>query len=413
MSTETVNQQETHVIENLLTIEQSPPDQVLEELHSQIKGCINVMRKLHAPPTGLDREPMVIRPGEAAEMLGISTATLTRASAEVGIKRSEDERQISYDQLQVRQIRQSRDLLPSSGKTSRPFVVTVANQKGGVGKTTTSINLAMDLACRGYRVLMVDMDPQSSLTASFLIDRGDGVKVTEGRLGAEFDDTIGAVVTGHVDDCRTLIRKTHWPLIDIIPACPDLAQGFIDVVNTLRETDGNLSLWVKLRNALHSLTTDEYDIVICDTTPAVSLDSIQLVLASDGWLIPMPARNLDIESAKSMLNLLAQWVPALRSNFGGQMQWLRFLITQRISNSNSEKTNELILRQFLGSMVLEDYMPKLEALERASAGARSVYEQPPAYPRSAAASAQDARRRMKPIHDQILDLITSTWSNRS
>lgn len=393
----------------------SPPDSVLNNLHDLIRECIAASRTLHAPPTGLDRVPLLFRPGDVAEFLNVAPITVIRTARDLGIERAKDagEKQLYLDQAQVRAIRKARGLLPTGGP-NRPYVVTVANQKGGVGKTTTCGNLGMELACRGYKVLMVDMDPQSSLTASFLVDRGDGTLLPEWLLDLGVEDTIGAVVSQGVTDIRTLIRKTHWPNIDMVPSCPDLAQGFVEVINTLRSNKGDdLTLWIRLRNALHSLEASEYDVIIVDTTPSVSLDSIQLVLASDGWLIPMPARNLDIESAKSMIGILREWVPILRRNFGGQLQWIRFLITQRMTLSNSERINEQVLRTFLGGLVLDGNMPRMEALERASAGARSVYEQQPSSPRSAASSAADARRKMQPIHNQLLDLILGTWSQRT
>lgn len=387
----------------LANLHQIPPVQALPFLHDEIARSLRIIRQVVAPPDGRSRAPLSLRAGEAAKLLGRSPTWLRKVTVELKLTADEQDRYREISPSEMTLIRRSK--LPPFNPTGegRPFVLAFANQKGGVGKTTTALNFAQDMASRGFRVLVLDLDPQSSMTASFLIDRGDGELLSDAEMAFTEADTAAAVMEGESRDLRSLIRKTHWPTIDIVPSSPDLSQMVLNIAVKLMEAQ--TSFWPALRDATNELTTEEYDFVVIDTTPAVTLDIVQISLAADGLIIPLPMRNLDIESARAMMAVLKRWLPDLDRNLGLRLKWLRFLNTQFRAGSVGEARNETVLQRALGHMFLPHRVPRLEALERSSAGAPSIWEQPPKSPRTAAVAARDAREVVRAVNDDILALV--------
>lgn len=383
----------------------APPLETTRLIHKEMGVALAVARRHVAPPDGRNRQPLRIRSAEASTLLGRSAAWLRSATEELGIGPETAGEYRALGPEEMRAIRKAK--LPQFDPTGerRPFVLAVANQKGGVGKTTTAINLVQDMASRGYRCLIVDLDPQSSMTASFLVDRGDGELVSDADLGLDKEGTAYSVMTGQVRTFEGLIRRTHWPTIDIVPSAPDLSHMVTSIATMIQ--DGERDFWGGLMAATRSLSVEDYDLVVLDTTPSVSLDIIQVSLAADAMLIPLPMRMLDIESGKAMMGVLSDWFPILAKHYRFGMRWMRFLVTQYVASSTSEAKARMLCRRVLGDLLLESAIPRMAALERGSGGAPSIWETPPVKPKSVAASARAAREQLRKSHDEILEMITS------
>lgn len=399
-----------------MTIFGSPEDLILamEAVAAGLKSACAAIRERAAPPDGLTRPELPMTTGEACALLGISSTTLKNAEAELrlldptaAVDRTDTQRRKLYSH-DIYRFRQHLGL-SAAEPGSRPHVIAVANQKGGVAKTTTSINLAQDAATRGYRVLLIDLDPQASSTASMLVDRGDGFCIEGSNLGITGKDTCSAVLRGEHNDIRRVVRKTHWPSIDIVPSSPDLVDGEFKMIEQLMESrtvGGQPAFWLGLQNALDRLTVEEYDLVIIDTAPTLSLSSLGTMLACDGLLIPCPMRSMDVESLRSFFIITAEWFTSLTDYFDLRMTWFRILPTLRQSGSFTEDFNEQMVRTYAGVFMLNDRVPKMESIQRASGGGSTVFEkQKDEDIASAPASARKARNLLREIHNDVFATI--------
>ncbi len=158
--------------------------------------------------------------------------------------------------------------------------VAIANQKGGVAKTTTSINLSACLAQRGYKVLLVDVDPQGNATSGLGINR------------AQIEHCIYDVLINSAPAVAVLIA-TDYTNLDILPATIQLAGAEVELVSAIaRET--------KLSRAIKTLVT-EYDFVLFDCPPSLGLLTINALCAADSILVPLQCEYYALEGLGQLL----------------------------------------------------------------------------------------------------------------
>ena len=158
-------------------------------------------------------------------------------------------------------------------------IVAVANQKGGVGKTTTAINLAASVASRGYRVLLVDFDPQGNASS--------GLGYTRDRIELTIYDALTGEVT--LEDA---IRPTEIPTLFLVPATMDLVGAEIELIGAERRER-------YLANALAPVAA-AYDYVLIDCPPSLGLLTLNALVAAEGVLIPMQAEYFALEGLSAL-----------------------------------------------------------------------------------------------------------------
>jgi chromosome partitioning protein len=168
-----------------------------------------------------------------------------------------------------------------SSLNQTPRVITVANQKGGVGKTTTVVNVATCLAEMGNKVLIVDFDPQANATSAVGIEPGS------------FTDSIYEVILGHssMSDC---IIKTNWQGLSIAPATIDLSGAEIELVSAFNRER-------YLKTAITNVI-DEYDYVFIDCPPSIGLLTVNALTAADEVLVPIQCEYLALEGLGQLIN---------------------------------------------------------------------------------------------------------------
>lgn len=160
-------------------------------------------------------------------------------------------------------------------------IVSIANQKGGVGKTTSSVNLAACLAYVGKKILLVDIDPQGNATSGIGIEKAD------------VDQCIYDVLVDDVD-ASDVIKSAKVENLDVIPATIQLAGAEIELVPTI-------SREIRLKRALDKVV-DQYDYIIIDCPPSLGLLTINALTASDTVIIPVQCEYYALEGLSQLLN---------------------------------------------------------------------------------------------------------------
>ncbi len=220
-------------------------------------------------------------------------------------------------------------------------IYTVVNQKGGVGKTTTSINLAAKLGELGMRVLIVDLDPQANATASLGVERQ---KLNAGT----YELLIG---TGNVNEI--ILHHPRYK-ISLIPSTVNLSGAEIELID-LSDREK------RLKNVIDTLT-DRYDYIIIDCPPSLGLLTLNgLIAAKDGVLIPVQCEYLALEG----LGQLTQTLQRIRQNLFPDLQIRGVLLTMFDGRTNLSADVRAEVQKFFPEQVFETYIPRSVRLAEA------------------------------------------------
>jgi chromosome partitioning protein len=275
----------------------------------------------------------------------------------------------------------------------RAVTVSVANFKGGVAKTFTAVTLAQYFALRGYRTLMIDTDPQGSLTTTFglrpsMVD--DWKTILPYLYGRTNVEALGHTWPKSFAEC---IDATYWPGLDIVAANLELYSGEF-LMQLRRNNDENFRFHTPIRDAIEDVR-GQYDIIVIDNPPALSLSTAAALFAADALIVPTPAEMLDFESARAFIKLATEIMQAVENSFGERkvFEIFRVLVTKFKPASASHQNLAGTIRQIFGDYCVSEPMVQSEAVQRLAEGFLTLYEADPRAPgRAALKRALDAAK---------------------
>jgi len=262
--------------------------------------------------------------------------------------------------LRLRQGLEQRDPLP---RPSRTRVMVVANQKGGVGKTTTTVNLAVTLAQHGLQVLVVDLDPQGNASTALGIEHRRGTPST-------YDALVDGTPLAEVAQ-----RSPEVPGLLVVPATIDIAGAEIELVSVVAR-ENRLRKAIQGYDRVGAGDEDRLDYVLIDCPPSLGLLTLNALVAGDELLLPIQAEYYALE----VVGQLMETVELVKANLNPGLEITTVLLTMYDARTRLSAGVADEVRQHFGERVLRTAIPRSVRVSEAPSYGQSVMTYDPASP---------------------------------
>jgi len=326
---------------------------------------------------------------EAAEVLGISPSHLRNLVRTDGFPSgsvtSNGRRLFAIEDIQAARAWLARTTQNPRYRPGRQAgqplkTVTFLNFKGGSGKTTSAVHFAQFMTLHGYRVLLVDLDPQASATS--LLGLAPHADVTP-------EDTFAGWIRRDVNESASALaaalpRHTHWPGLDLLPAAIALQHAEYELMGRLIN-DRSYPFYDELRQ-LTAYLDARYDLVVCDCRPDVGMLTINALIAATGLVVPMPPSMIDFASSGEFFDFMAGIVRDFHDSVSaGVMDYdfVRILTTKHRPSDKNQAEIVAWKHAFFREAVLDEIMVETAVLDAAGLVKETLYEfEPPSNRRS-------------------------------
>lgn len=280
----------------------------------------------------------------------------------------------------------------------RAMRIAVENFKGGAGKSATTLHLAISLARRGYRVLLVDTDPQATLSRMLGIQPAklEAYETIAAAVGVGFEDRLPR---------RLIPRETYISGLSIIPASMELSEVEIEVIRRFR--DNEIAGIEKVFDSAFAEIDGAYDLMFMDFQPSFSMTQLLLLWAMDALVIPLPTETADFAGTGDFLHQIAAFMRPLVNVTGVHKVWDPALVVHTKRKKGADLVYNMAGATF-GIHRPGEFVEDQGAVSSSLAVLRSVYEAgPEQYDRRAI---KRAREQYDVIADRVIEAVRERWA---
>lgn len=301
---------------------------------------------------------------------------------------------------EINRMRELEGTRPSKPAGSLAKVVAFTHQKGGVGKSASAVHCAHYLVIKGYRVLLIDMDPQgSSSTMHGLIPDQD-----------LFDaPTTFDLFTGDAKSVKQVSRPTHFDGLDLVPASSKLYKAET-LIPTRERSEPDFFFYSVLDQALMDAVED-YDIILLDAPPSTMYLTLNVIWTADGIIVPVPPEYLDFATSAAYLGVFGDCMRQIE-NFEHEEKvydFFRILISRFDTQSEASQSIAAWIRHTYNPDVMQNPFTITRAMSTGGAALESIYEMTPS-----TVDRRTYRRALdiiNPVMEEIHELICAAWRN--
>lgn len=336
---------------------------------------------------------------EACQMIGRSEAFLRKLETDSPeFAPQKDENGIRfYDLKLINKIRDKAKTRYIRPKGSSPITLSVSNFKGGVAKSTTTLHLVQKAALLGLRCLVIDLDPQATLSLGFGY-------VPD--IDVQPDQTIKKALIEDPKNITQLVQNTYFEGIDIIPGNLSLSDLEITLSNlTIQKEQIKILDLPNLRicNSVKHIEND-YDLIVFDCGPNLGMLTINAVTYSNSLLVPIPPMMNDLGSFVTFTGTLEALFKQINKNF----DFFRIILTKH-PESQLSKQIEILMREKFGAYILQKNIVNSVEIEKSSSSFSSVYEMQ----KKSSKSYYRAIDCLDSVFIEILDAFKHIWKSQS